>query len=372
MTPLALLAAITLAPAAPAPAPVASLTQGDTMNVEAPWREGGDHRITLVPKTCGNADGTYDVLVHFHGVHTVIEPQFAKSKLNAVLAIVNLGEFSGPYERHFAVPGTFNQLLSAIDRNVQEHCPGQRAGRVAISGWSGGYGAPYRILSRAKEAARVDALLLADGLHAGFTDQRKRSINDLQMEPFLRFAQQAKRGEKFFAVTHTQIGTPYASTTDTSNYLVAKLGLSRTRTREAGPRAGMLLTSTASQNGFEVFGFSGDGKRDHCNHLWAIGDTLFARLRDHWSGVRYQAPQVEAQSTVRVAASELAPRHLPETPAALIADGDSSPSDSAATAELELAATTGAAQRSPQRKNGGEGQGTRAPRRLARKSLLPG
>lgn len=247
-----------------------------------PKRIANYRRIVLIPPTCGNDDGTYDVVVHFHGVHTAVEPAYKKSGLNAVLAIVNLGEFSGPYEERFAVTGSLTRLLSGIDRTVSQHCEGRAMGRVALSSWSGGYGATFRILTRSKEAARVDAVLLADGLHAGFTDKRTRSLDPLKMAPFVRFAGAASSGNKLMAMTHTEITTTYASSSETADYLLNAAGVERKPVWLEGIRDGMNLTSYGSRQGLKVYGFAGNSRQAHCDHLHAIGDTLFPVLKEHW------------------------------------------------------------------------------------------
>jgi hypothetical protein len=261
-------------------------------------------RTTLIPKTCGWEDESYDLLIHFHGVETTVIPAFEKSGLNAVLAIINLGEFSGPYEKKFADPGSLTALLNDIQRTVAKRCPAARMGKIALSSWSGGYGAVSRILAHPAEAEKVDAVLLADGLHAKFSNVRTRSVNELQMTPFLRFSKLAALGDRLLAITHTAINTPYASTTETADYLLHANGMERTAHHQPGPRAGMTLTSSAGYNSLLVEGYEGDGKRDHCNHLFAIGDTLFPVLRQRWITGRVA---VSPSGTTRDVASHQAP-----------------------------------------------------------------
>jgi hypothetical protein len=103
------------------------------------------------------------------------------------------------------------------------------------------------------------------------------------MAPFDDFAAKAVRGEKLFAITHTQIVTPYASTTETTNWLIQQRGLKRVSVHEAGPLASMTLTSRVDEGGFHIRGFAGGDTHAHCDHLNAIGDTLFSTLNEHWS-----------------------------------------------------------------------------------------
>ena len=58
--------------------------------------------------------------------------------------------------------------------------------------------------------------------------------------------------------THTAIVTPgYASTTETSNFLVARLGAELLPVNEPGPLPSMHLTEKADLGGFHVRGFAG-------------------------------------------------------------------------------------------------------------------
>jgi hypothetical protein len=51
----------------------------------------------------------------------------------------------------------------------------------------------------------------------------------------------------------------------------------------AGPRPGMMLQSRADRGAFHVQGYAGNDPPAHCDHLHAMGDTLFPYLRDLWS-----------------------------------------------------------------------------------------
>jgi hypothetical protein len=247
-------------------------------------------RRVHVPVDCRTEDGRYDVLVHFHGAPESVIPAFEKSGMRAILVIVNLGIGSGPYERGYGTDGSLRTLLERVDAIVDKHCPNagdssdRSVNRVALSGWSAGYGAIYRILGNERDRELVDAVMLADGLHSGFVNKYTRELNPLQMASFDRFAEQAVRGTKLFAITHTQIATPkYASTSETANYLVNTHGLTKTVKSEAGPRDSMRLTARASKGLFSVASYAGGDTDAHCDHLYAIGDTLFSRVAERWA-----------------------------------------------------------------------------------------
>ncbi|HMJ10424.1 MAG TPA: hypothetical protein VK524_03405 [Polyangiaceae bacterium] len=259
----------------PAPVPAAPRSWTKT---------GAPNKVVLIPNDVCESSDDFDVMVHFHGVPVTTEPIVHRANLSAVVVIVNWGIGSGAYEDKFQGEGSLCTFLDGIERSVKKACPSAsgKVGRVALSAWSAGYGAVYRILFHEKDAERVDSVLLSDGLHVGYVGYRK--VNPLQMEGFTRFAERAARGEKLFAITHSDV-TPfkYASTTETAEFLLESQGVKVTKTNRPGPLPKMTLTSTADKAGLHMRGFSGGTVDDHSNHLRSIGDTLWSHLRDRWS-----------------------------------------------------------------------------------------
>src|ERR1041384_4814923 len=204
-------------------------------------------RVISLTAGCRAAQKPYDLLIHFHGAPPVLEAAFEKSGLDGVLVIYNWGIGSGAYEDPFAAPGTFSQIVSSITNGVKELCPSAAAPkRIGLSAWSAGYGAVWRILDRSADAARIDSVLLSDGLHAGFVgNERERHVNPAQMAAFELFADQAVADKRLFAITHSTIATPYASTTETAQYLLDAEGVARLPMNIPGPRPDMDLTSRA-------------------------------------------------------------------------------------------------------------------------------
>jgi hypothetical protein len=244
-------------------------------------------RVIFIPDGCASVQQPFNLVVHFHGAPTSLEPSFDKSGIGGVLAIVNLGIGSGAYEDAFQAPAAFNQFVDRVSQVVGEMCPGAATSinRVALTGWSAGYGAVWRILDRQAGADRVDAVLLADGLHVGFEPDKKRErvVNSAAMAPFTLYADRAVSGEKLFAITHSSIVTPYASTTETASFLLQQENVPRVTQNAQGPRATMTLLSRADRGCFHVQGYAGNDKPDHCDQLHAMGETLFPYLRERWA-----------------------------------------------------------------------------------------
>lgn len=228
---------------------------------------------------------TSDVLIHFHGVTTTVEPILLDSGIDAVYVVANLGSASGPYEDAFAARGSLGSYLASIQSSIAQKCAGSPRGfgRVALSGWSAGYGAIFRIIARDEDADRVDAVLLADGMHSRF-DNRFRHVNAPAMAPYTNFAERAARGEKLMVVSHTAIPTPtYASTTETAHFLIETLHLERHELDEPGPVPGMRHTEHAERGGLFIDGYAGADVDAHKLQLTHIGETLWPRLRTAWT-----------------------------------------------------------------------------------------
>src|SRR5207244_3237469 len=76
---------------------------------------------------------------------------------------------------------TFPNLLKVIDKQVKKSGRVPRSaklGRLALSAWSAGYGSVSAILRVPTNAKRVDAVLLADGLHSDFVGRTHPKVDD--------------------------------------------------------------------------------------------------------------------------------------------------------------------------------------------------
>jgi hypothetical protein len=280
--PAARLAPVGVDPLAPepAPAPVPPPPPAERREPVHARVAGGD--LYLPSTFASGADGAFDLVVHFHGIPSRTETAAEHAELGAALLTINLGLFSGPYEKGMSAPGSLDRLVRAAESQVSRSLgTTAHATRVALSAWSAGYGAVAAILGRPAEAARVDAVLLADGLHTSWVGRHQ--VDPARMAPFVAFASRAKRGDALLALTHSAIRPgAYASTTDTARFLTDAVGVPREIVDLAGPRS-MHLREEADAGDLHVRGFDGADAPAQCDHLIAIGDTLFPWLRERWS-----------------------------------------------------------------------------------------
>jgi hypothetical protein len=225
-----------------------------------------------------------DLVVHFHGAAWLPEQAVAQLGGHTVAAVVNLGAGSGTYHHAFTDPAAFDSLLAGVAREASAAIgKAARVGRVTLVGFSAGHGAVRAILREPRHFARVDAVLLLDGMHTSYVPDgivlaAGGALDTTNLVAFAGFARAAVRGEKRFLVTHSEIfpGT-FASTTETANWLLRALGLRRTPVLRWGPR-GMQQLSETRAGRFELLGFAGNSAPDHVDHLHAMPELLARAL----------------------------------------------------------------------------------------------
>lgn len=205
-----------------------------------------------------------ELLIHFHGASYIVADARTRSPRPILAASVHLGAGSRVYEEPFRDGTAFFTLVEEIERRRE-----LKFDRIWLSGFSAGYGAIRAILRNEDAVARVDGILLLDGLHTGYLDDRKLETEKLQ--PFVRYARLASEGEKVFVDLHSEVfpGT-FASTTETADFLLTSLGMRRTPVLAWGP-VGMQQVSAACKGKFRVLGFAGNSAPDHLDHLHGLG-----------------------------------------------------------------------------------------------------
>lgn len=292
-------------PAIPAADPLPAKERADANLDRSIWGHipGG---IVYLPTTFNSEDGSYDLFLHFHGNVKVINESAELAGLNAVVAIVNLGINSAPYLDAYAVPGTYESLLGSINRAVAERgLKDPHIHRVALSSWSGGYGAISMILEQRKGIDPLDVIAVEDGIHAGWLDDGNDTkvghgpLNTRILMPFTAAAKHAAKNEFLFTITHSQIEpVGYAGTYVTAGYLLDQVG------GKAGPPSAppphlvvvaaegavskklekhMEPTSESRVGSFHVRGYKGNTPEHHMAHLLQIGATILPEIVERWS-----------------------------------------------------------------------------------------
>lgn len=241
------------------------------------------HADLYVPSFFEAVGGTYDLVVHFHGIPSLQEDNFERARLNAVVVSVNLGVASDAYAAAFRAPGSFDALLRQTQRALDGtgRAPGATLGRVALSAWSAGFASVGTILGQPGVADRVDAVLLEDGPHTMYDSPGH--IYEPGLRKWVRFAEAAMHGDKLFVLTHSSIPTiGYPSTTETIGEILREAAVEKVPSQAVGPR-GMRAIYECHRGDFHVEGFEGRTKEDHIDHIKGMSETVLPYLRERWS-----------------------------------------------------------------------------------------
>ena len=233
----------------------------------------------FVPAGIRQAEALH-LVIHFHGGAFIPEYAVAQLGNDHVAAVVSLGPGSGLYDRTFSDAAVYDSLLVGIGRETSAALNRTATFRdVTLVGFSAGHGAIRAILRDSAHFERVSAVLLLDGLHTSYVPantvvEKGGALDASNLAEFVRFARAAIRGEKRFLVTHSEIfpGT-FASTTETTDFLIDALGLKRVPVLRWGPR-GMQQLSEATQGRFEIQGFAGNAGPDHIDQLQGMPEFL--------------------------------------------------------------------------------------------------
>ncbi len=271
------------------------LTKDAGFGIYEGWKRAPSIGQMIVPARGGvTKDGKFDVIFHFHG-HEPARKEFVKVMDGAVLVGIDLGIGSGAYSSTFASPHTWKTLLESVEKGVANSrgLKEAHARKVGLSAWSAGYGAVQQILAQT-DGKNIDSVILLDGLHTGYGPGGPGTgLDETQLEPFLSFARAAKAGKKLMYVSHSSIIPPgYASTTETANFLVMKLGgkPKGAKGKGAGPW-GLQENARWDAGNFHMRGYDGNDKMDHCAHFGLMKDVLKVHVKPRWNSPKGLGPK---------------------------------------------------------------------------------
>ena len=219
----------------------------------------------LLPQPAGAAP----LVIHFHGAAWLAEWSATRRFGRVAVLTVHLGAGSAVYAGAFAEPDRFSSLLEEAARLA-----GRRPQPVILTAFSAGCAAIREILRHRQNWPLVDAVVLVDGIHAGYIPEgHPGPLQSAPLDPVVDFAREAVAGRKQMIITHSEIfpGT-FASTTETVDYALASLRLQRRAVLKWGP-LGMQQTSEVRARRFLLLGFAGNSAPDHLDHLHAL---------EHW------------------------------------------------------------------------------------------
>lgn len=290
---------------------------------------------TFVP----GADGSYDLIVHFHGNTSVVRESVEVAGINAMVAVVNLGIGSAVYREAYEAPGTWERLLEQIDRGVRRcGVPEPKLRRIALTGWSAGYAAIGSVLTFRSGADPIDAILMLDGIHASWREEDPSQMKPQVLRIFEDAARLAADGRILFTMTHSEIEPPfYAGTASTAEYLLRSVGaepvygtmfqvpehLKLKSAEHAVSRRlekKMVPIAETRVGLFHVRGYAGDTREHHMAHLLQMAATVLPELKERWDH-----PTAPLLDRLRSALGQASPPKL-ERSAALVIPAAAPPS----------------------------------------------
>ncbi|MEO6725046.1 MAG: hypothetical protein ABIU20_07300 [Blastocatellia bacterium] len=215
------------------------------------------------------------LFIHFHGGTWLPEVAAAQMGNTAVISI-QIGSGSSAYAKPFGDAQLFLRLIVEAETKA-----GVKFSPISLTAWSAGYGAVREILKIPESYARINRVLLIDGLHTGYVGSKpgqgssqESQLDTENLEVFLKFARDAVAGRKQMIVTHSEIfpGT-FASTTETADWLLGQLGLKRKAVVKWGPMRTQQLSEVRAGK-FLLVGYAGNSAPDHVDQLHSLPDYL--------------------------------------------------------------------------------------------------
>lgn len=251
-----------------------SATVGAETQIQSTRPEGSRVDLTcgqlFVPAGLVAVDNQIELVVQLHGSAAVAEQNLRRSGSKAVLVSIMLNGLSSVYTKQFAESAVWNQMLMEVLRELerQKISDAPTLSRVTIVSFSAGFGGVREILKDEMAFKRIDALVMADSIYAGYVpESRPSKVEPRQMTGFLKFATEAVAGRKKFVISHCDLQPEgYASTGETADYLLRELGLQRESAVEEWDM-GWQHKSRCIQNGLQIHGFAGETGPDHMKHL---------------------------------------------------------------------------------------------------------
>ncbi|HVY46214.1 MAG TPA: hypothetical protein VHB21_10060 [Minicystis sp.] len=239
----------------------------------APARADGKAKLSLPASLPVDDDGSFPLLVHFHGGEAVrreIEPE----GLGLALATVDAGVGSGAYAKAFADAHAFASIVEGAEEAVAEarKLPSARAWPILLSSWSAGYAAVGQVL--AQKQRPINALVLLDSLYASYRPG-SREVDPERLGGFVAFARAAASGDgPAMFLVHSGVPTPsYASTGEVASWLLGVLALDTTPAT-ARPDAPFAPTRVVDAGRLHVRGYTAGDRDGHCAALRFLKSAL--------------------------------------------------------------------------------------------------
>jgi hypothetical protein len=220
------------------------------------------------------ADGQVPLSIHFQGGVTIAEENFARMQRRGVLIASKLKGLSSAFAKPFADPQRFRSLLASGESELARLSGRDvRFAPITITFFSAGYGAVRELLKEPEFFDRITALVSADSIYASVVAAGVRAPHAEQMVDFMRFAQRAARGEKTFVLVHGMYQTPYASTAECADLILASVN-ARRQPADRYTERGIKISAEAHVGSFHAYTVDESGPGIHMDCLYMIPELV--------------------------------------------------------------------------------------------------
>ncbi len=226
----------------------------------------------FIPQNDENAR-SLRLFIFFHSNNAWLPEAAAARESRMAVLTVYAGEGSSRYARLFTDPAAFSKLIAEAESRS-----GVKFSEIDLGGWSAGCGAEGAILSDPDSYRRVSRVLCIDGVHTGYVNGKpgplESQIQPEPLQPWVKFGRDAIAGKKRLIITHSEIfpGT-FASTTETSDYLLRQWELKTHAVLKWGPMGTQMLSETQAGR-LLMIGFAGNSGPDHVDEMESLPEYL--------------------------------------------------------------------------------------------------
>jgi hypothetical protein len=205
-----------------------------------------------------HSDGSVNFLFFFRGGNNSIMSQ---SQTNAIVINADAGGGGGgPSAAVYGSSNFINTSIQSILKQLEEKTgiKNLHVGKLGLASFSGGYDAVYHIL---KQKSQINYPLSYMGVFDGMHHGGAGKPDEKAMETWGQEAEEAAKGGTQFVIAHSAIKPGYCSSTDSSNWLVNKLGIQRKPVTEWNG-VGRKPESIAQKGNFQVIQLYSDKSQE--------------------------------------------------------------------------------------------------------------
>lgn len=176
-----------------------------------------------------------------------------KAGINTIIVEANTnaaGGLSGGYDQNFGDTTWISSVLSRIQQSMSKYFGNVSLNKLGLGNFSAGYSIVGKALNDPKINKYITDVVSLDGMHYG----GKNKVDPNGMKPWMEFAKKAKSDpNKKLTIIHSAIDPgKYASTTQTSQYILDNLGVQRQKYNGDKSFSGKRPETIANKGGVSV------------------------------------------------------------------------------------------------------------------------